>query len=118
VGSGYYSAYAAQYAYDRLDRAFIDYHAHSLPLHLMVELGIPGIIMWFGLITGIAIWLVTYFRQSQVNIIKDPGFFLAWCILAILFHNLVDVTILYHPLKYIFPVLLANFIGHTKGSAH
>jgi len=109
VGPGNYGRYAARYACDQVDRTFINYHAHSLPLQLGIEFGWAGVLLWALLAAGFIRTLVVYFRGSARPMCADAVFYLVWAVAATGVHNLVDITILANPLRVVFPLVAAVF---------
>ena len=108
VGPGNYTRFAPQYLHETRDPVFFNTGAHSLPFQWLAELGVIGGLIWpttFGLM------LVTLYRRLRQ---APPGsqaartaFCLGWSFFAVWIHNLVDITVVYHPLKYVFPFLAA-----------
>jgi len=87
-------------------------HAHCLPAQLLLEQGLIGFLFWF-VACGAFVWGVYRgARRSGVHPAAQGWYFcLAWSIMSVILHNLVDITIIYHPLKYIFPFIVAIFIA-------
>jgi O-antigen ligase len=75
-------------------------NAHSLPLHLAVELGIPAAV----LICGGFIWMVIAAKPWRE---RDPTRLMAWGMLgAIVLHSLLEYPLWYGPFQLVFGLCL------------
>lgn len=88
-------------------------HAHNLPLQLLAELGVPGFAAYWLLLAAVLVTLWRRFRRGGPGVQAD--FYLGWAVVAVLIHHLVDITILYIPMKYIFPFLTGIFFSGVAG---
>ncbi|WP_437184088.1 PglL family O-oligosaccharyltransferase [Variovorax paradoxus] len=86
-------------------------NAHSLPLHLSVELGIPAA----ALICGGFIWPVTTAKPWRE---RDPARLMAWGLLAmIVLHSLLEYPLWYGPFQLVFGLCL-GLLWPGRTSAH
>lgn len=109
IGPGNYSRYSHAYMVT-IDRPLIlSTHAHNLPMQMLAEMGIPGIVAWLCFVAMLAISFYKRSRERSSDRDYRADFLLGWAISAALIHNLVDITILYNPTKYIFPITLALY---------
>ena len=75
-------------------------NAHSLPLHLAVELGIPAAVLICGGF-GWLVWTARPWRET------DPARLMAWGLLgAILLHSLLEYPLWYGPFQLVFGLCL------------
>ncbi|KWT72621.1 MULTISPECIES: Wzy polymerase domain-containing protein [unclassified Variovorax] len=82
-------------------------NAHSLPLHLAVELGIPAAV----LICGGFGWLVLAARPWRET---DPARLMAWGMLgAIVLHSLLEYPLWYGPFQLVFGLCLGFLWPHS-----
>jgi len=87
------------------------YHAHSLPLQWLAELGLPGLLMFLSIVAWTGARLHRRIREGRAG----PWlFFLAWSLLTFLTHQLVDITLWYLPFRYVVPVLFAIWAGGSE----
>lgn len=101
VGPGNYARYSPLYLIDPPTYTKLP-HAHCLPLHLLVELGLPGLAAWLLVVAGLLAALARLAARHWAW-----AFFAGWSLLGLTVHNLIDITWWYHPLKYVVPVVLA-----------
>lgn len=106
------------------DEALLTTHAHSLPLQVGVELGLPGLLLWFALIAAV----VAGTRRCLGGAVRgngedggtaavehgfsvggglSAGAVAGFVLLVTVGHNLLDVTVFTRPLRFILPALLA-----------
>ena len=116
VGPGNFTAVAPGLLFSERQIVHADTHAHNLPMQMLAETGLPGIVAWFGFLILI---LYNFFRSLPES--GEPAglplsFFLGWSLLAVLIHNVVDITLWYQPMKYIYPFLVALFVYHCHTS--
>lgn len=106
------------------DEALLTTHAHSLPLQLGVELGLPGLLLWLALIAAVVAGTLRCLggavpgnREDGGTATVEHGFSLGgglaagavagFALLVTAGHNLLDVTVFTRPLRFILPALLA-----------
>ena len=79
--------------YDELRFCDILDNAHSLPLHLAVELGVPVALLVCGGFTG---WVLRQKPWTE----RDPGRQMAWAVVAIiLLHSMLEYPLWYGPFQ-------------------
>ncbi|TWO66645.1 polymerase [Caenimonas sedimenti] len=68
-------------------------NAHSLPLHVAVELGLPALLLALVAL-GVAVWRAAPWREA------DPARQLAWAVLALIgIHSLLEYPLWYGPFQ-------------------
>lgn len=104
TGPGNFNQAAPNYLLVK-NSSFIVSHLHNLPLQMAAELGLPSLFFYFG-----GLFLAGHLLLRQLTGKKRGEmawcFCLGWAVLAIAGHNLLDITILYRPLRFILPILL------------
>ena len=108
VGPGNFTRHARRYLPATQDRVFFETGAHCLPLQLLAELGLIGGLFWPAAAAALAIALYRRFRRAGPgSVAARAAFCLGWGALAAWSHNWLDITAVYHPLKYVLPFIAA-----------
>jgi hypothetical protein len=108
VGPGNFTRHARKYLPGTQDRVFFETGAHCLPLQLLAELGVIGGLFWPAAAAALAIALYRRFRRAGPgSVAARAAFCLGWGALAAWSHNWLDITAVYHPLKYVLPFIAA-----------
>ncbi|MBP7865291.1 MAG: O-antigen ligase family protein [Acidobacteria bacterium] len=100
------------------DEALLTTHAHSLPLQLGVELGLPGLLLWLALIMAVVAATRRQLGERGGGPVRGPrasaagwglsaGAVAGFALLVTAGHNLLDVTVFTRPLRFVLPALLA-----------
>jgi hypothetical protein len=108
VGPGNYTRFASDYLPNPINPVFFETGAHSLPFQWLAELGVLGGLLWpaaFGLMVVVLYRRLRRAPRGSPEVLAAVC--LSWAFFAVWLHNLVDITVVYLPLKYVFPFLAA-----------
>lgn len=113
VGPGNYTRAVPPFL-PRPDVAVLRYHTHCLPTHLAAELGLPGLLFWLAGAGALALT----FRRGVAAAARPwtaPVLWLGAALLVLAATNLLDVNVLYRPLRWQLPFLAAAFLTAGAG---
>ncbi len=108
VGPGNFTLHSMGYIHGVQDFVFYQTGAHNLPFQWLAEMGLVGGLAWPA--AGCLFVVILYrrfHRKPHSSRETRAAFCLGWAFFAVWTHNWVDITVLYHPLKNIFPFLAA-----------
>lgn len=106
IGPGNYTAQIPEYNLLPDNPELQGTHGHNLPLQLLAEYGVPGLVAFFSLV----VYLVRMAAYSDDT--TEAGEMARWIgmsLAVVVVNQMFDITATFMPLKYILPCLIALF---------